>query len=85
MVGATAAEARVLEVRAARRWSRSCARHGSADGRPFERSHDLFRADRVRIVTRVRTRDPRHPGSAVEVVGARRTNTGARHRYSRRA
>jgi GntR family transcriptional regulator len=25
-----------------------------ADGRPFELSHDLFRADRVRIVVRAR-------------------------------
>jgi hypothetical protein len=40
----------------------------SEDGRPFERSNDLFRADRVRIVVRVRTRNPHTLGSAVEVV-----------------
>jgi GntR family transcriptional regulator len=41
----------------------------SADGRPFEHSHDLFRADRVRIVVRVRSGNPAALGSAVEVVG----------------
>jgi GntR family transcriptional regulator len=41
----------------------------SDDGRPFEHSHDLFRADRVRIVVRVRSGNPAALGSAVEVVG----------------
>ena len=34
-----------------------------ADGRPFERSHDLFRADRARIVVRARS-----VGAAVQVL-----------------
>jgi GntR family transcriptional regulator len=69
VVGATAAEARVLEVRAGAPLVAIVRTAWSEDGRPFERSHDLFRADRVRIVTRVRTRDPATLGSAVEVVG----------------
>lgn len=69
VVGATAAEARVLEVRAGAPLVAIARTAWSADGRPFERSHDLFRADRVRIVVRVRTRDPASLGSAVEVVG----------------
>ncbi len=68
VVGATAAEARVLEVRAGAPLVAIVRTAWSEDGRPFERSHDLFRADRVRIVTRVRTRDPATLGSAVEVV-----------------
>ena len=55
VVGATAAEARVLEVRAGAPLVAIVRTAWAADGRPFERSHDLFRADRVRIVTRVRT------------------------------
>jgi GntR family transcriptional regulator len=69
VVGATAAEARVLQVRAGAPLVAIVRTAWSADGRPFERSHDLFRADRVRIVVRVRTRDPSSLGSAVEVVG----------------
>lgn len=69
VVGATAAEARVLEVRPGAPLVAIVRTAWAADGRPFERSHDLFRADRVRIVTRVRTRDPASLGSAVEVVG----------------
>ena len=68
VVGATAAEARVLEVRAGAPLVSIARTAWSADGRPFERSNDLFRADRVRIVVRVRTRDPHSLGSAVEVV-----------------
>ena len=33
-----------------------------ADGRPFERSHDLFRADRARIVVRARSLPRQEPG-----------------------
>ena len=40
---------------AARRCWRSRARRGMPTGRPFERSHDLFRADRARIVVRARS------------------------------
>jgi len=68
VVGATAAEARVLEVRAGAPLVAIARTAWSEDGRPFERSNDLFRADRVRIVVRVRTRDPHSLGSAVEVV-----------------
>ena len=59
----------MLEVRAGAPLVAIARTAWSADGRPFERSHDLFRADRVRIVVRVRTRDPASLGSAVEVVG----------------
>ena len=69
VVGATAAEARVLEVRPGAPLVAIVRTAWAADGRPFERSHDLFRADRVRIVTRVRTADPAALGSSVEVVG----------------
>jgi GntR family transcriptional regulator len=68
VVGATAAEARVLEVRAGAPLVAIARTAWSEDGHPFERSNDLFRADRVRIVVRVRTRDPHTLGSAVEVV-----------------
>jgi len=68
VVGATAAEARVLEVRPGAPLVAIVRTAWSADGHPFERSHDLFRADRVRIVTRVRTADPAALGSSVEVV-----------------
>ncbi len=68
VVGATAAEARVLEVRAGAPLVSIARTAWSEDGRPFERSNDLFRADRVRIVVRVRTGDPQSLGSAVEVV-----------------
>jgi GntR family transcriptional regulator len=39
-----------------------------ANGEAFEHSRDLFRADRVRIVVRVRGRTPAALGSSVEVV-----------------
>jgi GntR family transcriptional regulator len=68
VVGATAAEARVLEVRAGAPLVSIARTAWSEDGHPFERSNDLFRADRVRIVVRVRTGDPQSLGSAVEVV-----------------
>jgi GntR family transcriptional regulator len=68
VVGATAAEARVLEVRAGAPLVSIARTAWSEDGRPFERSNDLFRADRVRIVVRVRTGDRQSLGSAVEVV-----------------
>jgi GntR family transcriptional regulator len=68
VVGATAAEARVLEVRPGAPLVSIARTAGSDDGRPFERPNDPFRADRVRIVVRVRTGDPQSLGSAVEVV-----------------
>ena len=69
VVGATAAEARVLEVRPGAPLVSIVRTAWSADGRPFEHSRDLFRADRVRIVVRVRGRNASSLGSAVEVVG----------------
>ncbi|MEP6642411.1 MAG: GntR family transcriptional regulator [Gaiellales bacterium] len=69
VVGATAAEARVLELRPGAPLVAIARTAWAADGRPYERSHDLFRADRVRIVVRVRTRNPATLGTAVEVVG----------------
>jgi GntR family transcriptional regulator len=69
VVSATTAEARILEVRPGAPLVAIARTAWSADGRPFERSHDLFRADRVRIVVRVQGRDAASLGSAVEVVG----------------
>ena len=55
VVGASATAARLLGVRRSARRCLDRARHRvDADGRPFELSHDLFRADRVRIVVRAR-------------------------------
>jgi GntR family transcriptional regulator len=69
VVGATAVDARVLEVRPGAPLVAIARTAWSADGRPFECSRDLFRADRVRIVVRVQGRDAASLGSAVEVVG----------------
>jgi GntR family transcriptional regulator len=69
VVGATAAEARVLEVRPGAPLVSIARTAWGADGSAFERSNDLFRADRVRISVRVRSRDHVSLGSAVEVVG----------------
>ena len=54
VVGATARIARVLGVRRAASLVSIDRTTVDADGRPFEHSHDLFRADRVRIVVRAR-------------------------------
>ena len=70
MVGATAAETRVLELRAGSPLVAVTRTAWSSDGDPFEHSRDLFRADRVRIIVRVAGHDPSALGSAVEVVGA---------------
>ncbi len=69
VVGATAAEARVLDVRAGAPLMVIARTAWGSDGRAFEHSHDLFRADRVRIVVRVRGESPSALGSSVEVVG----------------
>lgn len=69
VVSATAADARVLEVRPGAPLVGIVRTAWTADGRPFEHSRDLFRADRVRIVVRVRARTGSSLGSAVEVVG----------------
>lgn len=67
VVGATAADARALEVRAGAPLISIARTAWSAEGRPFEHSRDLFRADRVRIIARVRGRDASSLGAAVEV------------------
>ena len=63
-------DARTLEVRPGAPLISIVRTAWSVDGRPFEHSHDLFLADRVRIVARVRGRDASSLGSAVEVVGS---------------
>ena len=62
VIGATAAEARVLDVRAGAPLMAIARTAWGSDGRAFEHSYDLFRADRVRIVVRVRGRSPRGAG-----------------------
>jgi GntR family transcriptional regulator len=69
VIGATAAEARVLDVRAGAPLVAIARTAWASDGRAFEHSYDLFRADRVRIVVRVRGRSPEALGSSVEVIG----------------
>jgi GntR family transcriptional regulator len=69
VVSATAADARVLEVRPGAPLVAIVRTAWATDGRAFEHSRDLFRADRVRIVVRVRARNGSSLGSAVEVVG----------------
>jgi GntR family transcriptional regulator len=69
VIGATASDARTLEVRPGAPLISIVRTAWAADGRPFEHSRDLFRADRVRIVARVRGRDASSLGTAVEVAG----------------
>jgi GntR family transcriptional regulator len=54
VVAAGGAEARLLEVRRGAPLLAIARTAWDADGRPFERSHDLFRGDRARIVVRAR-------------------------------
>jgi GntR family transcriptional regulator len=68
VVGATAAEARVLEARPGASLVSIARTAWDAKGGAFEHSRDLFRADRVRIVVRVRGRMTAALGSSVEVV-----------------
>ena len=68
VVSATAADSRTLEVRPGAPLVSIVRTAWAVDGRGFEYSRDLFRADRVRIVARVRGRDASSLGSAVEVV-----------------
>ena len=67
VVGATAADARALEVRPGAPMISIVRTAWTADGQAFEHSRDLFRADRVRIIARVRGRDASSLGAAVEV------------------
>ena len=62
VVAAGAAEARLLGLRAGAPLLAIARTAWDADGRPFERSQDLFRADRARIVVRARA------GASVQVV-----------------
>ena len=71
VVAAGAAEARLLGLRRGAPLLAVARTAWDADGRAFERSHDLFRADRARIVVRARSRRPRRRSSApVRVRGA---------------
>jgi len=69
-VGATTPDARALEVRPGAPLISIVRTAWTAEGRPFEHSRDLFRADRVRIVARVRGRDASSLGAAVEVAAS---------------
>ena len=69
VVAAGAAEARLLGLRRGAPLLAVARTAWDADGRAFERSHDLFRADRARIVVRARA-SPAAPtvvGAAVQV------------------
>ncbi len=70
VVGATTPDARTLEVKPGAPLISIARTAWTADGRPFEHSRDLFRADRVRIVARVRGRDASTLGAAVEVAAS---------------
>ena len=68
VIGATSADARTLQIRPGEPLVAIVRTAWALDGTAFEHSRDLFRADRVRIVARVRGRDPSALGSAVEVI-----------------
>jgi GntR family transcriptional regulator len=70
VVGSTASDARTLEVRSGTPLISIARTAWTAEGWPFEYSRDLFRADRVRIVARVRGRDASSLGTAVEVAAS---------------
>jgi len=70
VVGATTADARTLEMRPGAPLISIVRSAWTAEGRPFEHSRDLFRADRVRIIARVRGRDASSLGAAVEVAAS---------------
>jgi GntR family transcriptional regulator len=73
VVAAGTAEARLLGVRRDAPLLAVARTAWDADGRAFERSHDLFRADRARIVVRA-TAAPAAPtlvGAAIHVTDAR--------------
>ena len=69
-MAAGAAEARLLGLRRGAPLLAIARTAWDADGRAFERSHDLFRADRARIVVRARASPAARTvvGAAVEVV-----------------
>lgn len=70
IVGAGAAEAKVLEVKRSTPLVAIIRTAWDRDGRPFEHSHDLFRSDRVRIVVRTPAGETAARGvaSTIEVV-----------------
>ena len=70
MVDAGADEARLLGVRRGAPLLAIARTAWDGDGRPFERSHDLFRADRARIVVRARSAPaaPTLVGASVHVM-----------------
>ena len=70
VIGATAAEARVLEIRPGAAVVAVTRTAWMVEGAAFEFSRDLFRADRVRIIVRVTGTASAAIGSAVEVIGA---------------
>jgi GntR family transcriptional regulator len=63
VVAAGATEARLLGIARGAPLLAVARTTWDAEGRPFERSHDLFRADRARIVVRARS-----VGAAVHVL-----------------
>ena len=69
VVAAGAAEARLLELRRGAPLLAVARTAWDADGVAFERSHDLFRADRARIVVRARSApaSPTVVGASVQV------------------
>lgn len=68
VVGATSTEARVLGVQRGAPLVSVVRIATDGEGRRFERSHDLFRGDRVRIVVRSRAAGDGPIASVVEVV-----------------
>jgi GntR family transcriptional regulator len=69
VVAADGAEAKLLELRRGAALLAVARTAWDADGRAFERSHDLFRADRARIVVRARAAPaaPTLVGTAIHV------------------
>jgi GntR family transcriptional regulator len=70
VVAAGSAEARLLGIARGAPLLAVARTAWDADGRPFERSHDLFRADRARIVVRARSApaSPTLVGASVHVL-----------------
>jgi GntR family transcriptional regulator len=73
VVAAGAAEARLLGVRRGAPLLAIARTAWDADGRPFERSLDLFRGDRARVVVRARAADasPKVLGASVQALALR--------------
>lgn len=67
IVAATADESKVLEVEEGAPLMSVLRTGYSADGAPFELSHDLFRADRTRVIVRTKSGDERLGAGGVQV------------------